>query len=71
MDEAIVILQTEIEALQALRNGRGPQEGTTEWWLLRGKSIGLSMLRAMKVAGCTTPVAAEAYRKTLRKELQD
>lgn len=49
-----------------------PTEGTAGWFLLRAYSTGLVLLKAIKAKGLQDdPVAADAYRKDLRKSLAD
>lgn len=61
---AIALLEDEIQAL-----GK-PREGTSQWFLLRGMSHGLSLLKAMLAKGFhSDPLAAETFRKSLRVEI--
>lgn len=63
MEYAIKLLEEEIEALGT------PREGTTAWWTLRAKSLGLSFLRTVKQRGIVDPLAADDLRKKLRNTL--
>lgn len=42
-----------------------PKEDTVEWWLLRAKATGLSLLRAMQAKGLTS-LEADTFRKGVR-----
>ena len=59
---AIQLLQEEMDALGT------PKEDTREWWILRARALGLSLLKAIELGGLTT-IQAEAFRKVLKKEL--
>ena len=63
MDEAILVLQAEVEALGF------PPEGTKQWYLRQAKSLGLSMLRAASAQRQTDPVSLNQFRKKLRVQL--
>lgn len=64
LDLAIIQLTNELEVLQT------PAAGTTAWWVLRAKSTGLSLLRAMKAQGLEDDLTlADAYRKDIRSQL--
>lgn len=66
IDDAIAILEAEVAAF-----GQGtkdqPAEGTPEFFILRAKSVGLSMLRSMQARGLDSPSRVESfYKATLR-----
>lgn len=66
IDSAIALLEFEISKL-----GK-PDAHTSLWFVLRAKSTGLSLLRAMKQAGVADdPLTAEAFRKEVRESLMD
>lgn len=60
LDDAIAVMEGEITALGT------PREDTREWWLLRARSTGLSMLKMFKLNGVTT-VQAEVMRRGVRR----
>lgn len=62
-ENAIAMLEAEIEQL-----GK-PEAGTSLWWMLRAKSLGLSLLRSLKAKGIDDPAMAELFRKDVRKRL--
>lgn len=64
LDAAIILLDTEFDALPKA------EVGTAAWWIVRARSHGLSLLRVLKVKKLTDPVAAEAFRKDLRFQMQ-
>lgn len=64
LDAAITQLQAEVDGIGF------PGTGTTLWWMLRARSQGLSLLKAIQAKGISDPVVAEAFRKETRLELQ-
>lgn len=57
---------------ERVATNNSPSEGTAGWFLLRAYSTGLLLLKALKAQGLQDdPVAADAYRKGLRKSLAD
>lgn len=66
IDDAIALLEAEVAAF-----GQGtkdqPQEGTPEFFILRAKSIGLSMLKQMRVNGIDSPARVESFYKASLK----
>lgn len=61
---AIMLLEGEVAALGS------PPENTPNWYLLRGKSTGLSLLKALMQQGLfVSPTAVEDFRKDLRIQL--
>lgn len=65
MDEAIALLEFEISVLQARNNGQGPEETSSEYYVLQAKSLGLSLLRAAKAKGVTVDDLRQKVRKDL------
>jgi hypothetical protein len=63
IDSAITLLEAEVGSLGM------PDVGSDAWWLIRGKSTGLSLLRTLRQKGLTDPKAAEDFRQAMRKEL--
>lgn len=59
LDTAIVRLNAEIDTLGF------PSENTAEWWTLRAKSTGASLLRAIQQKGLTT-LEADQFRRGIR-----
>lgn len=59
IDTAIAKLDAEIAALGF------PAENTAEWWTLRAKSTGVSLLRAIQAKSLTT-LEADQFRKGVR-----
>lgn len=62
IEDAIAVLEVEVAGLQ------GSKEDTREWWLLRARATGLSLLRKIKQERLTL-VQAEVFRKGVRKGL--
>lgn len=65
LNKAIVLLEREVDTLL----DTAPDATTVDWWTLRGKSTGLTLLRSMRAEGLTEPSEAEAFRRSLRKEI--
>ena len=68
LDAAIRQLQSEIDGLMHANkpsaSGADLNTGSTDWWLLRAKSLGLSSLRRMaQLELHGDPVAAERYHR--------
>ncbi len=68
LDAAIAVLSAEINALMHANRpstaGADLNTGSTDWWLLRAKSLGLSSLRRMaQLELHGDPVAAERYHR--------
>lgn len=64
IESAMALLDAEIQKLGS------PPVSTSLWFVLRAKSTGLSLLRAMKRDGVDEdPAAAEAFRKNVRQAL--
>lgn len=68
LDRAIQLLQAEVAAFgQGTKNQ--PQEKSTEWFLLRAKASGLSLLKRMQQLGIENdPAAAEHYYRRASKD---
>ena len=64
LEEAIAQLEAEVEATGT------PYVGSILWWVLRARSQGLSLLKALQAKGISDPVVAENFRKKTRLELQ-
>ena len=62
IERAIKNLEEEVGNLKT------PEEGTREWWLLRAKSLGLSLLRSCHKQEFST-VQAEEFRKDFRSKI--
>ena len=69
LDGAIALLEEEISALGTPASPASGENASSTWWLLRAKSTGLSLLKALRQKGLTDPVAADSYRKDLRIKL--
>ena len=69
LDSAIALLEEEISILGTPRSPVNGEDASSTWWLLRAKSTGLSLLKALRSKGILDPVAAENYRKDLRIKL--
>jgi len=70
VERAIEQLQTEMVAF-----GQGtpnqPKEHSTEWFILRARACGLSMLKRMKQLGVENePAAAERFYRKASKEVK-
>lgn len=64
IDDAIARLQQEVVSFNQ-GTAQQPKEGTPEWFLLRAKSAGLSMLKRLRQLGCQNDAAAsERYYRT-------
>lgn len=61
LSDAVKLMELEVEALGS------PRAGTSNWWMLQSKSLGLSYLRTLMVKGIQEPEAAEILRKQARK----
>lgn len=59
LDTALTSLNAEIDAIGF------PAENTAEWWTLRAKSTGASLLRAIQQKGLTT-LEADQFRRGVR-----
>ena len=60
LDRAITQLEEELAAL-GLGTKDQPAEGTTEWFLLRAKAIGLSFLRKARQMNGAPPAEIERH----------
>lgn len=63
LDSAILLLEGELDKLGL------PKKDTVDWWVLRAKSTGLTLLRTMRAKNLFEPEAAEVFRRGLRMEL--
>lgn len=71
LDRAIAALQQELLDL-GVGQKKQPAEGSTDWYLLRGKAVGLSALRAMRAAaGTDDPAIAERFYKRFAADVKD
>lgn len=69
LERAIASLELEVSLLtdQAAKTPTGGiVEGSTDWWLLRAKTTGLSLLRTFLAQGLTDPKEADDFRKNVR-----
>lgn len=66
LDSAIDSLRAEVEAFHPAHAAARPAAGTTDWFLLRAKSLGLSSLLRMRQLGLD-PAAAERYHQAAEK----
>lgn len=70
LEDAIAQLEAELTDLK-LGMKEQPKDGTAGWFTLRGKALGLSLLRSMKARSlegdCTQ---ADAFYKTCRREMK-
>lgn len=62
LDKAIEQCQADVDILLT------PKEDTVEWWLLRARSTGLSLLKTMQQQGFT-PLQADTFRKVIRTNI--
>lgn len=63
-DLAVIQLQAEIDALGI------PKPEETNWWLLRAKSTGMSLLKAIQANDLQQdPIQSENFRKAARADL--
>lgn len=64
LEAAIEVMAAEVAAFQQGTKSQ-PAEKTTDWFLLRAKSLGLSSLRTMKAQQLDEdPVGAERFHRT-------
>lgn len=69
LERAIAALEIEVSLLtdQASKTPTGGiVDGTTDWWMLRAKTTGLSLLRTFLAQGLTDPKEADDFRKNVR-----
>ena len=67
---AIVALQEEIDSFNH-GTQQQPKEGTTAWFMLRAKSIGMSYLKRLEQLGVeNNPAASEGVRREAGKLLK-
>ena len=72
IDAAIALLDAEVQGLQPTpaRAATPAWAGSSDWFLLRAKSLGLSSLRRMKQLGVDVdPPASERFHRTAEKYL--
>lgn len=62
---AIALLDVEVAKLQ----GRRPSPGDTNWYLLQGKSLGLSLLKTLLQKDISDPLAVDQFRRDIRVDL--
>lgn len=69
LDSAIAMLEEEVSLLGTPASPANGEAASSVWWMLRAKSTGLSLLKALRAKGIIDPVMAENYRKDLRVRL--
>jgi hypothetical protein len=67
LEQAISTLEAE---LTELGWGTNVEEGTADWWLLRGKATGLSLLRQFTARDLINPKDADKHRKKALKAMK-
>lgn len=67
LDAAIAGLQAEINALGTPIANPSLADAPADWYTVRAKSLALSMLKAAKVRGATSPADLESYRRQCRQ----
>lgn len=63
-------LEQAIAQLEFELSGNAPKEGSADWYLARGRALGLSFLRTMQAAGLVDVPAVERNYRTARRAMK-